>query len=471
MSVPSTEYVEVRGERVEVDKTEHTSLISQTASQMSISPDEAWELVKEHLAGALSEQPASPPARRPAKTHTGGAPPSPLPTSCSPASTPNRETTSSGAPSVDVSGLAPVLHLRGAPLSAITGMAPQEFGLQEDQSVFEAIGRGFIKLGEEPPDVAILRAAAGGLLDFGVVSPSRREAMDLVQQRQYTFPFHETTVRIMPSDLSKTSLFHVASNNTPRRFCRDEPLGRIGDSVDAVYYGEELRHDDELVLMQLLHEARRKYPYELININNVKFFKGSRGVSRVASGKDTASVIESLKRLRGGYLIITTKGKPKSYLTVNLVSQLAGSGTTHVVQIDPVLVLLCSSWKAIDTEYLFRTSGVARQLLKYVSTIPTVYESTMPIKTLSLFELCYGKLESLAKYYKKENPDRSDGDIKISLSKKVSDFRRKNLPAGLNALKSIGAIQDWSMDAKQDKVVIFRSTDAARVQVSASPGE
>ncbi|CAJ6615032.1 TrfA family protein [Burkholderia pseudomallei] len=290
--------------------------------------------------------------------------------------------------------------------------------------------------------------------------------METIHQRQYRFPFHSDTVRIMATDLNKTSLFHVASNNTARRFCRDEPLGRIGETVSAVYRGEELRHDDELVLMQLMQVARGKYPYEWFSIFSVPFFKGSRGVTRRASSKDIDSVMESLARMRGGYLVVKSRS---NYITVNLIKDLAGSGSNHHVQIDPALIILYSSFTALDTDHLFKTSGVARQLLKYISTIPSEYEDTRPIKITSLFELCYGTLESLERHYRETNPGKTNAQVRVAMSKKLSDFRRKNLPAGLDNLKEMNIIRSYELDESTDKVVISRNPDASPVRVLAGP--
>ncbi|CAE6794105.1 hypothetical protein R70006_04988 [Paraburkholderia domus] len=477
MSDPTTDYVEVHGERIEVVKTEYASLIDQTASTLSCTHEEAWGAVKEHLAHALADQPA---AKRPQKS----GPPSPAVLQS--ASSSEFELVAPGGtvqpiaqveqveriesetrlPRIDTSGGHPVLYLNGAALSAIRSLPLSDLGLKSDASVLEAITNGDITLADEHPDVRLLRAAASPKVDFGMADPTRRAAVEAIQQRQYRFPFHEPTVRIMSTDLAKTSLFHVASNNTPRRFCRDEPLGRIGDSVSLVYRGEELRHDDELVLMQLMQVARGKFPGEWFGINNVPFFKGSRGVSRTVSAKDTAGVLESLKRFRGGFLLVKTR---KSYFTVNLVSDMSGVGSQHMVMIDPVMVLLYSSFTALDTDKLFKTTGVSRQLLKYISTIPSNIEQTHPIKVLSLYELCYGTLDALGRHYLDTNPTRTDADMRLALSKKVSDFRRKNLPAGLDFLKEIGAIVDYTLDVKADKVVITRAAQAPGVKFLAGP--
>ncbi|MBN3729351.1 hypothetical protein G3N98_00140 [Burkholderia sp. Tr-20390] len=462
MTDSSADYVLVNGTHVAIDKSEHVPLIQQTASDLHCSLEEAWDHVKEHVARLLTDNPRA--QRKAGRKDTSGAvdviPAATSPTPKSPPDTRLR------TPRIEVATDQRVLHLNGAPANAIRELDRNELGLSNDESVVEAITSGKIKLAEEHPDVSLLRATSPGFIEFGTVSEDRRAAIEAVHQRQYRFPFHADAVRIMATDLNKTSLFHVASNNTPRRFCRDEPLGRIGETVSAVYRGEELRHDDELVLMQLMQVARGKYPYESFSIFSVPFFKGSRGVTRRASSKDIDSVMESLARMRGGYLVVKSRS---NYITVNLIKDLAGSGSNHHVMIDPALIILYTSFTALDTDHLFKTSGVARQLLKYISTIPSTYEETRPIKVTSLFELCYGTLDSLERHYRETNPGRSDAQVRIAMSKKLSDFRRKNLPAGLDSLKDMNIIREYTLDEATDKVVIVRNPDASPIRVLAGP--
>ncbi|ABO60254.1 hypothetical protein LA345_37145 (plasmid) [Burkholderia vietnamiensis] len=458
----ASDYVLVNGAQVPIDKSEHTPLIQQTANDLNCSVEEAWEHVKHAVVRLLMENPRA--ARKGGRKETANAV-DVQPAVVSPAPKPVTDTRPR-MPRIEVEIDQRVLHLNGAPANAIRELDRGELGLGHEESVVEAITSGKIKLADEHPDVSILRAASPRFIEFGAVSESRRAAMETIHQRQYRFPFHSDTVRIMATDLNKTSLFHVASNNTARRFCRDEPLGRIGETVSAVYRGEELRHDDELVLMQLMQVARGKYPYEWFSIFSVPFFKGSRGVTRRASSKDIDSVMESLARMRGGYLVVKSRS---NYITVNLIKDLAGSGSNHHVQIDPALIILYSSFTALDTDHLFKTSGVARQLLKYISTIPSAYEDTRPIKITSLFELCYGTLDSLERHYRETNPGKTDAQVRIAMSKKLSDFRRKNLPAGLDNLKEMNIIRSYKLDESTDKVVINRNPDASPVRVLAGP--
>jgi len=448
MTDSSHDIVEVDGVQLPLSREEHEPLIAQTASQLGCTHDEAWERVKEHAAALLSG--GEKPSRKSGRA--GKSASKSEPTEAPTADRPKLGRPTAEPPFLDKSNDGRyVLHLNGSSLSSAVSLLPEELAEECGGSIVEAIAKGLISLPSEHEDAGLLRSAAPQLFDYGLVDPVRQAAIAAIQQKQYKFPFHEANLRIMSTDLNKTSLFHVASNNTPRRFCRDEPLGRIGDSVFVTYRGEELRHDDELIFMQLLHVARGKYPNELIPVKNVPFFRGSRGINRVVSSEDIDSVEQSLRRMRGAYLAIETKA---GATTVNLLSAKGRVGSETLIGIDPLMVILYQSFTAIDTDHLFQTSGIARQLLKFICTIP--YAQTHPIKILNLFELCYGTLEALERHYRETNPDKLPAQVRVAMSKKVSDFRRKNLRAGLDSLKAVGAILDYEIDEKNDKVVIYR---------------
>lgn len=451
------DFITINGVITPVDRSEHSKAIDRTAKDLKLSHEEAWQIVRAHLAELpLVESPnGSTGKKQTGKQVASGATSPALPSSKSSQRKPHVP------PSVSHEGLRPVLHLNGAGLDALNHLSAdvlEALRLKPGASVIEALSAGMLRLADEDPDAQLLRSVTPELMAYPqLLTPDQRNAVDVIQQKQYRFPFGEAGRRIMPTDLNKTSLFHVGSNNSPRRMCRGELLGRIG-GVTALYWGEELRHDDEQVFMQLIHVANGRYPYEQFEISNLPFFRGTRnGVSRVLSGKDTDNVLNCLHRLRGGHLALY--GQRKSYVTLNLIAGLGGLESNHEVWLDPLIVLLFSSFTSMDSTQLFATRGIARQLLKYLSTIPENVPQVHPIKVMSLFELCYGTLETIERHYREINPSKSDSAVGIAMSKKLSDFRRKNLPAGLAVVKNLGIISSYEIDEATDKVVVKRDSD------------
>lgn len=325
-------------------------------------------------------------------------------------------------------------------------------------SVMDAITRGLIKHPDEHPDAELLRAALAE--SGGIFQPNGnlddKPAIRAIRDRQLTFPFkHPASVRIMPSDFNQTSLFHVASNNTPRRHYKNELMGKIGQHVSLYFQGEELRHDDEANFLQLLHLARGKAPYEYILADNVPFIRGSRGAKRILGVKDSDSVDESLMRMRGAFVVIRNEKRKGSFITVNLVKDLQGSGSQRRIMIDPCIVALLDSYTAMDQEILYKLKGVAKQLFKYISTKP--YSGLYPIKVINLFEMCYGTQQSNIAHYKQRNPTKTDAEVKVAMGKKISDFRRKSLPDALQELKALELIVDYTINEKEDKVAMVKT--------------
>lgn len=63
--------------------------------------------------------------------------------------------------------------------------------------------------------------------------------------------------RVIPNDLIRSSLFTVSNHNTPRTYVKDKLLYCYGNT-EISYRGEELRQDDEDVLLQLIHTVKKQ---------------------------------------------------------------------------------------------------------------------------------------------------------------------------------------------------------------------
>jgi hypothetical protein len=120
--------------------------------------------------------------------------------------------------------------------------------------------------------------------------------------------------------------------------------------------------------------------------------------------------------------------------------------------IDPCMVALLDSYTVMDQQTLYEVKGAARQLFKYISTKP--FSKLYPTKVTSFFELCYGSIDALTKHYLEKNPTKGAAEAAIAISKKVSDFRRKTLPAALEDLKGRELLISYEFLVNEDKVAI-----------------
>ena len=457
------DFIFANGERIEVSKEECSSEIERVSRDFGMNIEDAWEQVKNNLQSFIErgERPVDWVDRSSSIQHKKYD---------------ERKNVSESAPaqflsnsdSSHVNPATPAVSHENS--NNLELEQPENFELSDDllpdnlrkmgMSIQEAITKGLFKLDGEHPDAELLRKAYG-LGGGAAPTASNEQSIKELAQRQLKFPFKmPQNVRIIPTDFNQTSLFHVASNNVPRRFFKNEIMGKIGESVHIYAYGEEMRHDDELLFMQLVHIARGKAPLDYIYIDNVPLIRGTHGITRKTSAKDTLSIDESLARMRGAYVTIVRKnpkGKGRMFITINLIKDLQGINSERRIMIDPCMVALLDSYTAMDQELLFKTRGVARQLFKYLATKP--FPGLYPILVTSFFELCYGSLESLTKHYLQDNPQKTEADAKKAMTKKISDFRRKALPDAIEELKNIGVIVDATFDDAADKISIVKKVD------------
>jgi len=283
------------------------------------------------------------------------------------------------------------------------------------------------------------------------VDPRRAEDRQQVQDLGLRFPPAPTGRSAFPADLCRTSIFHVASNNVPRRQCDEEAMGQIGDQISISYSGIELRHDDERVLMQLIQIAQHLMPWQWIEISTIPFARQATGSKRKLGKTDAESVDDALWRLRKGLVVLA---RDRNFIPFNPIRELSGAGSKRYVQLDVRMVLLFkNSYVLLDDKVYHETRGIERQIFKYLHT--NQHEKIYPVKVQTLFELCYGSIEALKTTYMKETL-KSEKDARRAILKKVSDFRKKGLPAALHDLQAKHVIASFEADEKQDKVTIHK---------------
>jgi hypothetical protein len=282
------------------------------------------------------------------------------------------------------------------------------------------------------------------------LQPERAAARQQVEQLALQFPKTPAGRYPFPADLCRTSIFHVASNNVPRRECDQEIMGQVGANIVVMYSGTELRHDDERVLMQLIQLAQNMPPWSWIEISTIPFARAATGFTRKLGKDDMELVEQSLWRMRKGLVTLT---KDRNFIPFNPIRDLLGSGAKRRIQLDPRIVLLLNnSYVLLDDALYHDTRGIERQVFKYLHTNP--HEEIYPVKIQTLFELCYGTIEALETAYLKENPGKTDKQARRAIQKKVSDFRSKGLPTALAELMKKDVITDYDkeMYEREDKV-------------------
>jgi len=79
-------------------------------------------------------------------------------------------------------------------------------------------------------------------------------------------------LRALPNEIIRSALFNARNRKIPRVYLKDVDIAVIGDG-QITYRGEELRQDDELVWIHLLHLAKKKQLGQSIEFTPYSFVK------------------------------------------------------------------------------------------------------------------------------------------------------------------------------------------------------
>jgi len=80
--------------------------------------------------------------------------------------------------------------------------------------------------------------------------------LESLAARPKHLPEWPETQRAMPNEILRSALFNCRNRNQARLFMKDAEIAVIGDG-QVIYRGEELRQDDELVWLHLMHLAKK----------------------------------------------------------------------------------------------------------------------------------------------------------------------------------------------------------------------
>jgi hypothetical protein len=105
----------------------------------------------------------------------------------------------------------------------------------------------------------------------GFVSESVREIIS-AQQANPSLPNWPDQKRALPNEILRSALFNARNHKQPRRFIRDEEIPAIGNILIR-YRGEELRQDDELVFMHVMHLGKQQPLGKQIEFSPYSFVK------------------------------------------------------------------------------------------------------------------------------------------------------------------------------------------------------
>lgn len=126
-------------------------------------------------------------------------------------------------------------------------------------------------------------------------------------ESQAHLPPWDDEMRCLSNEILRSALFNARNRQEPRRFFKNEPIAVVYGTAQIAYTGEELRQNDELVWLQLIHLSKNVplgrpvefAPYGMANA--LKLTKSN------ANPRYIARIFESLRRMQATALCIHSK--------------------------------------------------------------------------------------------------------------------------------------------------------------------
>jgi len=240
------------------------------------------------------------------------------------------------------------------------------------------------------------------------------------------------TMRAIPNEIIRSALFNARNRKKPRMYLKDVDIVVIGDG-QITYRGEELRQDDELVWIHLLHLAKKRQLGECIEFTPYSFVKE---IGWPISGQSYVRLRTCLSRMQATAINLVSN-RLGIGISVSLIHEFKWAEENSrilkkwQVWISPKMQSLFSDrcYTMLDWEkHKNLPRGVASRLHGYWAS----HREPYPIKVESLKKLC--GLEIKDKHFK------------------------EILVEALRLLESIGFLKGWNFEknGSEEKLVIQR---------------
>lgn len=289
---------------------------------------------------------------------------------------------------------------------------------------------------------------------------SNYEQLPAEWQGKHLWQWNEDT-RIIPVDVAISALFTIGNNKVPRAAFQREPIPILSKEFEMRYTGIELRQDDELNWMQLLH-LNRGFGQPLGAPILFKAAAFLRELDLTPGAANYLHLKESLARLQATAIELYSK-RLNITKTFRLVCHFEFEDENHYplpawkVVLDPRLYYL------LEDRYHTRMSferrkrlgnGLASKLHSYYAC----HKQPMDRSLDDLFRLCIGEEEAVIKKFlrsrrMKDSPE-SRKQAQTYLVQRRRDFKR-DLEQALERLQSphIGFLTKFEM-FKEGKTVM-----------------
>ena len=234
--------------------------------------------------------------------------------------------------------------------------------------------------------------------------------------------------RALPNEILRSALFTCRNRNVSRVFMKEAEIAVIGDG-QVIYRGEELRQDDELVWMHLMHLTKKIPLGECVEFTPYSFIKA---LGWPIKGQNYERLRTCLSRMQATALRIQSK-RLQCFVSISLIQKFLSRNEQNEnlsrwqVWVGKEMQLL------FDEEFLTRMAwdtrrslpdGIASKLFGYWAS----HRKPYPVKVETLLKLCGSGMK--AKHFKAE------------------------LKNALCLLREVGFLEGWEL--KGELVVVTR---------------
>lgn len=210
-------------------------------------------------------------------------------------------------------------------------------------------------------------------------------------------------IRCMPNEILRSALFNARNRNQPRRYFKNETIAIIDQSARISFTGEELRQNDELVWLQLIHLAKEVPTGSPVEFTPYSMVQSLRLTKSKPNSGHTERVWESLRRMQATSLAIHSKRLARG-VSLSMIpkfewqEEATGARLTKWrVFIAPEMVELFGDVHFTHLQWKQRLdlpSGVATWLHGYLAS----HREPMPVKLSTLQKGCGCTTETPRKF-------------------------------------------------------------------------
>ena len=257
---------------------------------------------------------------------------------------------------------------------------------------------------------------------------SFQELLASIAARPKYIPDWPDGQRALPNEILRSALFNCRNRNLPRMFMKEMEIAVIGDG-QVIYRGEELRQDDELVWMHLMHLIKKSPLGECVEFTPYSFIKA---LGWPIKGQNYERLRTCLSRMQATALRIQSR-RLDSFISLSLIQKFLSRDERNEnlsrwqVWVGKEMQLL------FDEEFLTRVvwetrrslpDGIASKLFGYWAS----HRKPYPVKIGTLLKLCGSSMK--AKHFKTE------------------------LKRALELLREVGFLEAWEL--KDELVAVTR---------------